>query len=153
MAEWTAAQVKELKRAWKARDVVSVIAERLGMTRNAVMCKVHRLHLDARPSPIIRSKWRPKQKLKSKRKRSTHQAPAFVHHKKLDALPLTRAQELVLIEQAVAAGKVVRVEQADVVHYNVLMEETRKDFYRLNNRTLVRDARTKFWDGLRGKQQ
>jgi len=45
---WTEAQVETLKTLWEGGDSASVIAERMKMTRNAILGKVHRLELTPR---------------------------------------------------------------------------------------------------------
>lgn len=45
---WTVERVDELKAGWAAGDSCSQIAGRLGITRNAVIGKVHRLKLEGR---------------------------------------------------------------------------------------------------------
>lgn len=46
---WADAEVQELKRLWKTGDSASVIGRAMGKTRNAILGKVHRLELEARP--------------------------------------------------------------------------------------------------------
>lgn len=51
--EWSEERVELLKLLWSKGRTASQIAEELGdVTRNAVIGKVHRLGLSARPSPI-----------------------------------------------------------------------------------------------------
>jgi len=50
--EWPAAKVDRLRKLWQRGDSTSLIGAALGMSKNAVIGKVHRLGLDARPSPI-----------------------------------------------------------------------------------------------------
>jgi GcrA cell cycle regulator len=49
---WTPERVAELKELWTAGHSASVIGKRLGVSKNAVVGKAHRLQLTARPSPI-----------------------------------------------------------------------------------------------------
>lgn len=49
---WTDEQVKELRRLWDKGLTANEIAKKLGVTKNAIVGKVHRLCLKARPSPI-----------------------------------------------------------------------------------------------------
>lgn len=56
--EWTREQIGELSRLWADGLATAEIGRRLGITKNAVVGKVHRLGLPPRQSPI---KERPKQ--------------------------------------------------------------------------------------------
>ncbi len=60
---WTEAQIADLKRLWTAGHSTSQIGTVLGVSKNAVIGKAHRLKLPARPSPIRHSSGprRPKQ--------------------------------------------------------------------------------------------
>ena len=49
---WTNEQVDELCRLWDKGLTANEIAKKLGVTKNAIVGKVHRLCLKARPSPI-----------------------------------------------------------------------------------------------------
>ena len=51
---WTPELVKELKRLWNKGLTTVEIGNQLGMSKNAVVGKAHRLNLEARPSPIKR---------------------------------------------------------------------------------------------------
>ena len=52
--DWTQEQIADLMRLWNEGLSTSEIGKRLGITKNAVVGKAHRLHLSARPSPIKR---------------------------------------------------------------------------------------------------
>ncbi len=52
--DWTQEQIADLMRLWNDGLSTSEIGKRLGITKNAVVGKAHRLHLSARPSPIKR---------------------------------------------------------------------------------------------------
>lgn len=52
--DWTPEQIADLMRLWNDGLSTSEIGKRLGITKNAVVGKAHRLHLSARPSPIKR---------------------------------------------------------------------------------------------------
>lgn len=54
MSDWSPDQVAELTRLWGEGLTGGEIGKRLGISKNAVVGKVHRLHLPSRPSPIKR---------------------------------------------------------------------------------------------------
>lgn len=49
--DWSKDQVATLAKMWAQRASARDIAERLGMSRNQVIGKAHRLHLESRPNP------------------------------------------------------------------------------------------------------
>ncbi|MGN1063294.1 MAG: GcrA family cell cycle regulator, partial [Alphaproteobacteria bacterium] len=49
---WTAEKIKQLKKLWQKGKSTVEIGRELGISKNAVVGKVHRLELNARPSPI-----------------------------------------------------------------------------------------------------
>lgn len=51
---WTAERIDELTRLWKDGHSASTIGKMLGISKNAVVGKAHRLQLPSRPSPIRR---------------------------------------------------------------------------------------------------
>lgn len=51
---WTDDRIAELARLWQAGHSASEIGKRLGVSKNAVVGKAHRLRLPGRPSPIKR---------------------------------------------------------------------------------------------------
>ena len=51
---WTDKMVEDLKIMWKQGLTTGEIGRRLGVSKNSIVGKVHRLQLDARPSPIKR---------------------------------------------------------------------------------------------------
>lgn len=57
---WTEAQIAELERLWAAGQSTSQIGTALGVSKNAVIGKAHRLNLPVRASPIRRES-KPKQ--------------------------------------------------------------------------------------------
>lgn len=66
---WTAEKIKQLKKLWQKGKSTVEIGKELGISKNAVVGKVHRLELEARPSPIKKASSVPvipKQKEKSK---------------------------------------------------------------------------------------
>ena len=53
---WTPELIKELKRLWNKGLTTVEIGNRIGVSKNAVVGKAHRLGLEGRPSPIKREK-------------------------------------------------------------------------------------------------
>lgn len=51
---WTPEKVEELKALWAQGLSITQIGKQLGMTRNAVVGKAHRIGLEKRTSPIVR---------------------------------------------------------------------------------------------------
>lgn len=49
---WTEEMIENLKQMWKEGLTTNEIAKRLGVSKNSIVGKVHRLNLKARPSPI-----------------------------------------------------------------------------------------------------
>lgn len=68
---WTEERIVDLTRLWEAGHSASEIGESLGVSKNAVIGKAHRLKLSSRPSPIRRTA-----SVKPKRMRP----PKPVHH-------------------------------------------------------------------------
>ncbi len=56
---WTDEQVEELKKLWDQGLTTGEIGKALGVSKNAVVGKAHRLKLDSRPSPIRRGEDEP----------------------------------------------------------------------------------------------
>jgi GcrA cell cycle regulator len=52
---WTQETIEELTRLWDAGFSTSEIGKRIGVSKNAVVGKAHRLGLISRPSPIKRT--------------------------------------------------------------------------------------------------
>ena len=50
--EWTDDTIRELRQLWSEGHSTAEIGRRMGVTKNAVVGKAHRLDLPARPSPI-----------------------------------------------------------------------------------------------------
>ena len=49
---WTDEKINSLKKLWAKGASTSEIAKRLGLSKNSIIGKVHRLNLEVRPSPI-----------------------------------------------------------------------------------------------------
>lgn len=56
---WTEERVSELSRLWESGYSASAIGRILGVSKNAVVGKAHRLRLASRPSPIRRERRAP----------------------------------------------------------------------------------------------
>jgi GcrA cell cycle regulator len=52
--DWTAEAIDQLRAFWTEGHSTAEIGRRMGISKNAVVGKAHRLNLDARPSPIRR---------------------------------------------------------------------------------------------------
>lgn len=57
--DWTPEQITQLMALWNDGLSTAEIGKRLGISKNAVVGKAHRLHLNGRPSPIKRVGPRP----------------------------------------------------------------------------------------------
>lgn len=51
---WTEEKIKQLKKLWSKGKTTVEIAKEMGISKNSVIGKVHRLDLASRPSPIKR---------------------------------------------------------------------------------------------------
>ena len=49
---WSEDKIKKLKKMWQVGKPTAEIAKTLGMSKNSIIGKVHRLNLKVRPSPI-----------------------------------------------------------------------------------------------------
>ena len=49
---WTSEMIEGLKKMWKRGLTTNEIAKELGVSKNSIVGKVHRLNLTSRPSPI-----------------------------------------------------------------------------------------------------
>lgn len=65
---WTEEMVENLKKYWDEGLTTGAIGKKLGVSKNSVVGKVHRLKLTARPSPIKRSKKTEAKKTEEKKK-------------------------------------------------------------------------------------
>ena len=54
--DWTDDLIAELSALWDEGHSTAEIGRRLGVTKNAIVGKAHRLNLPARPSPVIRGR-------------------------------------------------------------------------------------------------
>ena len=60
---WTEERLEKLKALWEQGLSISSIGEELGVTRNAIAGKAHRLKLKKRQSPIAQKKAAPKEEV------------------------------------------------------------------------------------------
>ena len=60
---WTEDKIKKLKKMWQAGKPTAEIAKTLGMSKNSIIGKVHRLNLKVRPSPIKKEATKPTKKV------------------------------------------------------------------------------------------
>lgn len=49
---WTDEKIKQLKKLWQKGKTTAQIARELGLSKNSIIGKIHRLDLTSRPSPI-----------------------------------------------------------------------------------------------------
>lgn len=54
--DWSTEAIEQLRGLWAEGHSTAEIGRRMGISKNAVVGKAHRLHLPARPSPIQRDK-------------------------------------------------------------------------------------------------
>lgn len=82
---WTDEKVKSLVQLWESGQSITQIGKALGMTRNAVVGKAHRIGLAKRASPIMRS-----EKPAQPRQPAVHHGPP--HHVATPAAPRAAVQ-------------------------------------------------------------
>ena len=63
---WTEERLAELRKLWDQGLSISQIGDALGVSRNAIAGKAHRMGLPKRPSPISKSASEPKKTAKPK---------------------------------------------------------------------------------------
>lgn len=52
--DWSPENIARLQQLWAEGHSTAEIGRRLGVSKNSIISKAHRLHLQSRPSPIIR---------------------------------------------------------------------------------------------------
>ncbi|MDD4520138.1 MAG: global cell cycle regulator GcrA-like protein [Alphaproteobacteria bacterium] len=72
---WTPELVEDLQRLWNEGLTTGEIGKRLGVSKNAVVGKAHRLGLESRPSPIHREEKTKEKPVKAKKKAAVKKAP------------------------------------------------------------------------------
>lgn len=103
---WTAAQLARLKQLWAQGLSATAISRVMGITKNAVVGKSHRLGLPARPSPIRPATGRPPKKPSPYRgAAAVHTARAAMRSSPVPSLATTRSpQAPTAIPLAAGAG-------------------------------------------------
>ena len=104
---WTDETVEELRKLWDKGLTANEIAKVLGVTKNAIVGKVHRLCLKARPSPI---------KLKGENEQVVVQAPEVETIEEAEEAPIDNTVELTLQEANIApttSGNKVKLVELD----------------------------------------
>ncbi|MFM8680306.1 MAG: GcrA family cell cycle regulator [Alphaproteobacteria bacterium] len=89
--DWTEDRISELTKLWNEGLSTAEIGKLLGISKNAVVGKAHRLRLASRPSPIRRMAIRP----------ATPRVPRATRNLAMSALPQTAA--MTPVRQAAAA--------------------------------------------------
>lgn len=74
-SQWTETRLKRLKTLWEKGMSISQIGDDLGVSRNAIAGKVHRLGLPKRQSPISRPATDPAKKRPSRAKTPAQDKP------------------------------------------------------------------------------
>ena len=90
--EWTEETITRLRSLWSEGHSTAEIGRRLGVSKNAVVGKAHRLDLAARPSPIRRDGTRPAQPRPSPRRLAGPTLPPLPSAERPAAAPLPRAE-------------------------------------------------------------
>ena len=85
---WTEDRISKLKKYWQEGMTTVEIGKKLGVSKNAVVGKAHRLELDARPSPIK------KEPVVTKGKMAKKAAAVVVKEKIPPKTPLVKAKEV-----------------------------------------------------------
>ena len=73
--EWTAKAIDQLRALWAEGHSTAEIGRRMGITKNAIVGKAHRLDLPARPSPIRKGETVGAQPAAPRRKPLVREAP------------------------------------------------------------------------------
>lgn len=110
---WTDKMVEDLKKLWLDGLSTSEIAKKLGISKNSVVGKVHRLSLSGRPSPIKKKEEEIKRAAaaRAKKIKETHakEAPAV----EIEEETITISVEKAAPKAAVRTDNLIRVTDLD----------------------------------------
>lgn len=102
---WTQERLVELRELWDRGFTISEIGHRLGLSRNAVVGKAHRLELTARPSPI-----KPKGTKKEIAPAPAVTLPALISVPEPEQMAIAQAQNKYLAPENIT-GNITAVEE------------------------------------------
>lgn len=84
---WTPDNITQLRRLWLSGMRTGEIACQLGMTKNAIVGKAHRIGLPNRPNPVDQAKLRAKRAEEAARQRGNRDGCKFIEsHDYLDVI-------------------------------------------------------------------
>ena len=106
---WTPELIKELKKLWKKGLTTGEIGRSIGMSKNAVVGKAHRLGLESRPSPIKREV-----KIKKEKPRTVIKKEVKSAQKVIEAPIESEIEEAVKPVKKVKTGKIKGVKLVDL---------------------------------------
>lgn len=109
---WTDEMVESLKKMWDEGLSTGEIGRRLGVSKNSIVGKVHRLQLVARPSPIKKKDGTPVIKTKSQTKeknKTTKKDTATASEKKEEKKPATPKVEVKPVENTQPENKQIQI--------------------------------------------
>jgi len=109
---WTEEMVESLKKMWDEGLSTGEIGRRLGVSKNSIVGKVHRLQLVARPSPIKKKDGTPVIKTKSQTKeknKTTKKDTTTASEKKEEKKPTTPKVEVKPVENTQPENKQIHV--------------------------------------------
>lgn len=95
---WTEEMIDSLKQMWKEGLTTTEIAKRLGVSKNSIVGKVHRLNLKARPSPIKKKEETVVAETTGTKEENTKQATKSI--KKINISPISVSTEKVKKESS-----------------------------------------------------
>lgn len=108
---WTDEMVEELKKLWKEGVTTGEIGKRLGVSKNSIVGKVHRLGLSGRPSPIKR---KDDNKEVVEAKPTTKLAPEKAPEKKAKETKAVKAEKKEIKKEVVEEKYIVAAEEIEV---------------------------------------
>lgn len=85
--DWTEETIARLRALWAEGHSTAEIGRRMGISKNAVVGKAHRLQLAARPSPIRRGEEAPRRPASARRPPSPAPMASEPLHSRLDERP------------------------------------------------------------------